>query len=100
MAKFNKKKSEEIAAKVTGIFNLIENSLDETDIEYLKATRKQIRDETGKLESVAGILVPLEKAQAKEKLGKQAVKRIDGIIAIWEAVKETPKIQSDYTFGL
>ena len=97
MSKYNKKKSEAIAKKLTTIFNLIEK-LTEEDIEYLQGSKDSIRKESAKLQAVGGILVNIDKADAVEKLGTQATNRVAGIIMIWNALKETPKIREEY-FG-
>ena len=94
-AKRDRKVSERVALMITEIFGLIE-ALTEEDIAYLRDTTKIIEEESGKLHAVGGILVDLDKADAKIALGNQAKRRIDGIITIWNALRDTPKIQSNF----
>jgi phosphotransferase system IIB component len=95
MSKYNKKKSEAIARKLTPIFKLI-GKLTEEEIEYLEGAKDNIRKEGTKLQAVGGILVDIDKAEAMERLGRQATNRVAGIILIWNALKETPKIREQF----
>ena len=95
MKKFNKQKSEAIAEKITKIFNLIEK-LSEEEIGYLEGAKDRIKEESAKLQAVGGILVNIDKADVMEKLGTQARNRVTGIIMIWNAIKETPKIREQH----
>ena len=91
-----KKQSQEIADKLTAIFLLIETSLTEKDFEYLRAMEQQVKEEMGTLQAVAGLLVPLEKAEAKQKLASQALRRIKGLAMIYSAIAVTPEINKEY----
>lgn len=90
--KITKAQSEKIAKKITAVFNLIQG-LTQEDIDYLTATAKIISDENSTLQTIGGLLVDYDKAETKQKLGKQAQNRIQGLVMIWNALKETPKIQ-------
>jgi hypothetical protein len=90
-----KEKAQEVANKMTPIFELVA-LLSEEDIEYLKDTAKLIEDENSRLQSIAGILVPLNKANAKEKSGELAINRIQGLLLIWGAIKGREKVVADF----
>jgi len=82
----SKEKSQEVADKITPIFDLIVELTDE-DIDYLKETAKMIEEENSKLSAVAGVMVDYDKAEAKEKAGELGISRIQGLILIWSAIK-------------
>ena len=81
----NKKMAQKVADKITKMFDLLKE-LTEEDIKYLKATKAKLNKDMGTLQAAAGILIPLNKADLKERLAKQAIDRIDGILLIWEAI--------------
>lgn len=93
--KRTKEKAQEVADKITPIFGVIE-LLSEEDIEYLKDTAKQIREENSKREAVAGILIDLDKADTQNALGQQATERITGLILIWSAIHSKKDIMKEY----
>lgn len=93
--KLNKERSKKIALKIDTIFELIKEFTDE-EIEYLRLTKKEIEKETSNLRAIGGVLVDLDKADAKIALGGQAISRIDGLLKIWHALRNTPIIQMDY----
>lgn len=87
--------SQLVADKMTPIFDLIKE-LTEDEIEYLKETALTIEEENSTRMAVAGTLIPLEKAEVMNELGGQAMERITGIILIWSAIQEQPKIMRRY----
>lgn len=89
------KRAEEVVAKISPIFDMV-NILNEEDIDYLQDTARIIEQENSKRQAVAGILIPLEKAEAKNALGDQAIERITGLILIWSALKKHPEIMRAY----
>lgn len=92
----NKLQSEKIANKLTNVFDLVAASFNQEDIKNLKEFKQTIKEEISQLGAVAGLLVPLEKANAKEKLGEQAIKRLNAIITLWEEAEKVPKINMEY----
>lgn len=95
--KFTTKGSEAVVAKIQPIFDMV-TLLNEKDIEYLKESKRQVKNEVSNIQNVQGVLVDYDKGEAKMQLGAQAIKRINGIIAIWEAVViDTTKAQVDYS---
>ena len=93
--KRSEEKAQEVAEKIEIIFQQI-GFLSEDDVEYLKDTARLIREEQSKRQAVAGILVPLEKAEMANALGEQASDRITGLVLIWSAMKQQPKILAEY----
>lgn len=84
-----------VADKITPIFHQIEFLTDE-DIEYLKDTARLIENENSTRSAVAGILIPLEKADAANSLGTLALERITGLVLIWSAIRSKPAVVEEY----
>ena len=93
--KRSREKAEIVANKITPIFEVI-GLLTEEDIDYLKDTARQMQEEKSTRDAVAGILVPLEKADMASALADQATDRITGLVLIWAAMKRQPEIINKY----
>ena len=93
--KFSKKKSEEIARKLEQIW-LAVSALEDEDMERLEEVGKGIREETSKLNAVAGILVDFDKAEAKQQMGQASTNRLKGIKLIRDALTDYWKINAEY----
>lgn len=92
---FTREESQRIADKVELVFEQV-GILTDRDIAYLKQAAKKIGDEMSSRQAVAGILIPLEKADMADALGEQALDRIAGLSLIWAAIKRQPKILQEY----
>ena len=91
----SKEKSQEVANKITPIFELVKELNDE-DIEYLKDTMNLVEEENEKLMAVGGILVSYNKADAQRKSGILAINRIRGLLLIWGAIKGKEKVINEF----
>jgi len=91
----SKEKAQGVADKVTPIFDLV-GELTSEDIDYLEETSNLIQKDIVNLEAVAGVLVSLDKAEAKIIAGKAGIDRIEGIKLIWEALKKREEALKDF----
>jgi len=93
--KFNKEKSQKIANKLERIWEAV-SALEDEDMEYLEEVGKGIREESSRLNAVAGILVDLDKAETKQSFGQESLNRLRGIKLIRNALTNYWKINADY----
>ena len=93
--KFNKAQAQITADKIMMIFQFV-GMLDETDVKYLRGIKEQMEDHSGTLRAVQGVLVDYDRTEEKLKWNQQGAKRINGILAIREAMVETRDIETDF----
>lgn len=83
-----------VADKITMIFNFV-GMLTEEDVSYLKEISKDLLNQSSKLRAVQGVMVDYDKAEAQMKWNNQAKQRINGILAIRDAIIKTEEIEID-----
>ena len=71
----------ELASKIQNLIMFV-GLLSDDEIAALKELKKSLHDSNSKTSSVAGLLVPLEKAEHKIKRQSIMIKRIDAFIQI------------------
>ena len=89
--KYTNAQAQITADKITMIFQFVA-MLDDTDVEYLEGIRKEMADQSGTLRSVQGVLTDYDRTESKLQWNEQAAKRINGILAIREAMVEAADI--------
>lgn len=92
---FTKEKSQEIADKLTSVFNAVAILTDE-DLAYLLEVENGIELDISKFEAGMGVLFDYHKAEMKIRLANESLKRLQGVRLIHSAMGEYWKINLDY----